>query len=211
MTRAITPYRDRSVVDPRRAALALKHEETRALINHPVMLGSGDDVRWRAVAFFEASIANDNTRRAYGRAVAEFLDWCQGSRRLSLDAVTPLDVAGFTKALAMPEVSAAGSKAGRPRAGDGRSKVTVKLKLAALRRFFNFLQEGGLIGENPATPVRGPKFKVKKGKTPILTGDQAGVLMASIETDTITGLRDRARIARTLQFAQHRRHPLGFR
>jgi integrase/recombinase XerD len=45
---------------------------------------------------------------------------------------------------------------------------------------------------NPAASVRGPKYVVKRGKTPVLKADQARALLDSIEPDSIVGLRDRA-------------------
>jgi hypothetical protein len=42
--------------------------------------------------------------------------------------------------------------------------------------------------------VRGPKHVIKHGKTPVLTTDQARVLIESLDTSTIVGLRDRALI-----------------
>jgi integrase/recombinase XerD len=47
----------------------------------------------------------------------------------------------------------------------------------------------------PAAAVRGPKHVVKKGKTPVLDGDEAKKLLDSIDVSTIVGLRDRALIA----------------
>jgi hypothetical protein len=35
---------------------------------------------------------------------------------------------------------------------------------------------------NPAHAVRGPKYVVKKGKTPVLTAEEARTLLDSIET-----------------------------
>src|SRR5207244_7678543 len=46
-----------------------------------------------------------------------------------------------------------------------------------------------------ASPVRGPKHVVKKGKTPVLTAQQVRALLMSIDKRTIAGLRDRALIA----------------
>jgi len=43
--------------------------------------------------------------------------------------------------------------------------------------------------------VRGPTHVVKKGKTPVLLGDEARTLLDSIDVTTIIGLRDRALIA----------------
>jgi integrase/recombinase XerD len=43
--------------------------------------------------------------------------------------------------------------------------------------------------------VRGPTHIVKKGKTPVLDGDEARKLLDSIDVSTIVGQRDRALIA----------------
>jgi integrase/recombinase XerD len=53
----------------------------------------------------------------------------------------------------------------------------------------------GLLEHNPALSVKAPRQKLGKGKTPVLTAEEAGELLRSIETDTVVGLRDRARIA----------------
>jgi len=47
---------------------------------------------------------------------------------------------------------------------------------------------------NPGGSVRGSKHVVKRGKTPVLRAEQARVLLDSIKTDSIVGLRDRALI-----------------
>jgi site-specific recombinase XerC len=59
---------------------------------------------------------------------------------------------------------------------------------------FDYLVTGHVVEVNPASSVRGPKYVVKRGKTPVLTADQARTLIDSIETDTIIDLRDRALI-----------------
>src|SRR5258708_24704529 len=59
---------------------------------------------------------------------------------------------------------------------------------------FDFLVLGQVVPMNPASSVRGPKHVVKKGKTPVLTAEEARQLLDSIETDTVAGLRDRALI-----------------
>jgi hypothetical protein len=46
----------------------------------------------------------------------------------------------------------------------------------------------------PAT-VRGPKYVVKKGKTPVWSREDAKTLLDSIPKDSVSGLRDRALIA----------------
>ena len=59
---------------------------------------------------------------------------------------------------------------------------------------FDWLVTGGILATNPAHAVRGPKHVVKRGKTPVLTADQARALIESIDTSTLVGLRDRALI-----------------
>ncbi len=73
---------------------------------------------------------------------------------------------------------------------------------------FDWLVTGHVLDVNPAHAVRGPKYVVKKGKTPVLTAEEARELLDSIqvvrttrredgpETDEppIIGLRDRALI-----------------
>jgi site-specific recombinase XerC len=58
---------------------------------------------------------------------------------------------------------------------------TVKQHLSALRRLFDWLVIGHVLDVNPAHAVRGPKYVVKKGKTPVLTADEARELLDSIE------------------------------
>jgi site-specific recombinase XerD len=77
----------------------------------------------------------------------------------------------------------------------GYSAPTVKQHLAAIRRMFDWLIVGQVIDQNAAAPVRGPTHVVKKGKTPVLLGDEARTLLDSIDVTTIIGLRDRALIA----------------
>jgi integrase/recombinase XerD len=91
--------------------------------------------------------------------------------------VEPLHVAAYVEAL-----------------GTRMAKPTVKQHLAAIRMCFDWLVTGGVLTVNPAHAVRGPKHVVKRGKTPVLTTDQARVLLDSIDTSTLVGLRDRALI-----------------
>ena len=51
---------------------------------------------------------------------------------------------------------------------------------------------GGILPFNPAASVRGPKHVVKKGKTPVLTPEEARQLLDSIDVESDSGLRDRA-------------------
>jgi integrase/recombinase XerD len=71
----------------------------------------------------------------------------------------------------------------------------VEQHLAGLRMLFDWLVVGHIMDVNPAHAVRGPKHVVKKGKTPVLTADEARILLDSIDTSMVMGLRDRALIA----------------
>jgi len=128
--------------------------------------------------FFTATIRNKNTRRAYYAAACRFSEWLQGKRIAELGLVKPIHVAAYVEQLT-----------------ETHSKPTVKQHLAALRMLFDWLVTGHIIDVNPAHAVRGPKFTVRKGKTPVLNADEARTLLDSINNNTMVGLRDRAVIA----------------
>jgi site-specific recombinase XerD len=75
------------------------------------------------------------------------------------------------------------------------SKPTIKLKLAAVRMLYDFLVVRQITRSNPAHSVRGPKYVVKKGKTPVWSREDAKTLLESIPKDSVSGLRDLALIA----------------
>jgi len=72
------------------------------------------------------------------------------------------------------------------------SKPTIKQKLAAVRMLFDFLVVRQITQTNPAHALRGPKYLVKKDKTPVWSREDAKRLLDSIPTDSLSGLRDRA-------------------
>jgi site-specific recombinase XerD len=108
------------------------------------------------------------------RAVGRFLSWCD-ERGLDLHSIEPLAVAAYIE-----------RHPGSPQ--------TIHQHLTAIRRLFDWLVEGKILSENPAEPVRGPRYSVKKGKTPVLTREEARKLLESIDTSHVVGLRDRALI-----------------
>ena len=130
----------------------------------------------RFIEFFTANIRNRNTRMAYALAVRQFFDWCE-QRGLRLDAIRPTTVAAYIEQL-----------------GIVMAKPSVKQHLAAVRQLFDYLVTGGILPSNPAGAVRGPKYVVKRGKTPVLSADQARQLLDSIDVTELSGLRDRALI-----------------
>jgi site-specific recombinase XerD len=147
-----------------------------ALISAPLFAPTPKAAK-RVVEFFTAQVNNDHTRRAYVNATRRFADWCEDHGLDELASVQPFHVAAFVKEL------------------EGKfTPPTVKQHLAALRMLFDWLVTGHIMDVNPAHAVRGPKYVVKKGKTPVLTADEARALLDAIPTDTLTGLRDRALI-----------------
>jgi site-specific recombinase XerD len=142
-----------------------------------VIAGAGDHAARRFLEFFAATIRNKNTRMAYYRAVTDFFAWVERHKIGSLVDIEPLHVAAYVETL-----------------GTRMAKPTVKQHLAAVRMCFDWLVTGGILTVNPAHAVRGPKHVVKRGKTPVLTTDQARLLLDSINTSTLVGLRDRALI-----------------
>jgi site-specific recombinase XerD len=131
----------------------------------------------RVLEFFTAQVNNDHTRKAYLNAARRFAQWCEAHELHELAQVQPFHVAAFVKEL------------------QGQfSPPTVKQHLAALRMLFDWLVTGHVIETNPAHPVRGPRYVVTKGKTPVLAADEARAVLEAIDTGTLIGLRDRAPI-----------------
>jgi integrase len=68
---------------------------------------------------------------------------------------------------------------------------------------FDSLVVGQVLAVNPAHAVRGSKHVVKRGKTPVLTEEQARHRLDNSDTSTLVGLRDRALIGvMTCSFAR---------
>ena len=145
----------------------------------------------RVLEFFTAQINNAHTRRAYMNATRRFSDWCGTKGIHELADVRPFHVAAFVHDLR-----------------DDLAPPSVKQHLAALRMLFDWLVTGHVIETNPAHAVRGPRYTVKKGKTPVLTTEEAHALLESIpvtkkpahdeqgpDEPDLLGLRDRALIA----------------
>jgi integrase len=72
---------------------------------------------------------------------------------------------------------------------------TIKQKLAAVRMLYDFLVVRQITPSNSTHSVRGPRYVVKKGKTPFWSREDAKTLLDSIPKDSVSGLRDLALIA----------------
>ncbi|MCC6457928.1 MAG: tyrosine-type recombinase/integrase [Caldilineaceae bacterium] len=144
----------------------------------PVLFSAaGDRATYRFVEFFTANIHNPNTRAAYLAAVQRFSHWCE-QRNVMLPQVNSVIIAKYIQEL-----------------GEVVAAPTVKQHLASIRMLFDFLVTGHVVVINPAHAVRGPKYVVKTGKTPVLNKEETRSLLNSINIETIAGLRDRALVA----------------
>ena len=146
----------------------------------PAIASAGLEALKAILQFFAAEVHNAHTRRAYLLAAEDFLTFagtCKGGNRL--ETISSLHVSAWLAAME----------------SDGLSKPTIKQRLAAIRMLFQALARERVININPAIHVRGPKHSVKRGKTPVLTAEEARLLLDSIDTDDLVGLRDRALIA----------------
>ncbi len=143
-----------------------------------LIAAAGDRATYRYLEFFAAQIRNPNTRRAYVRAVGDFLSWLDAQGVSSILETSSLHVAAYVELLTRSE----------------RSAPTVKQQLAAIRRMFDWLAAGGVLLFNPASAVRGPSHSAKTGATPVLEPQEARQLLDAIDVTTPIGLRDRALI-----------------
>src|SRR5438874_6029504 len=106
----------------------------------------------------------------HARAIKQFFDWCE-DRRLRLERIDPVTVAAYIEQLGLE-----------------LAKPSVKQQLAAIRQMFDYLVTGGILSVNPAASVRGPKYVVRRGKTPVLSAEQARQLLDCIDPGKLIGL-----------------------
>jgi integrase/recombinase XerD len=135
--------------------------------------GPGAQFAWEE--FFYGRIRSVHTRRAYHRAVKNFLGWAE-TRHLPLTGISPAQVGSYLDELTLAPSS-------------------TKQILAGLRHFFDGLVTRHAIPLNPAASVRAERYQLIEGKTPEITVKQARKLLQSIDTSDIIGLRDKSIIA----------------
>ena len=138
---------------------------------------AGENASRRFIEFFTANIRNRNTRhRVRPRRCAASSIGARDTTSLSTRS-KPILVAAYIEEM-----------------GQSLDVPSVKQHLAAIRGLFDYLVVGQVIKMNPAAAVRGPKHVVTKGKTPVLTPEEAHELFDSIVPLTIADMRDRALI-----------------
>ena len=124
------------------------------------------------------SMTSEHSRRAYDRALVDFLDWHAGQGR------PPLSKALVQRYKVKLQ-------------GDGLAPSTVNLRLSAIRKLAREAADNGLIDPllaNGIKAVKGIKSAgVRSGNW--LTREQAQTLLNAPDIDSIKGLRDRAILA----------------
>lgn len=157
----------------------------------PIIIRSGgESAARRFLEFFTVTIRNQHTRRAYFRAVSALLDYCEEHGVADLQTIQPMMIAAYIETRCQEKTA-----------------PTVKQELAAIRQLFDYLVTGHIVEVNPAAAVKGPRYSIAVGKTPVLTRDQAKKLLEGIpitytvienkvekELPDLLGLRDRALI-----------------
>lgn len=128
--------------------------------------------------FFDAEIDNPKTRRAYSRASADFFRFALPMMTAGLASLTAVHFSSWIEDMK----------------ARGLSTPTIKQRLAGVRMLFQSLARQQIIKWNPVAVVKGPRYTVHTGKTPMLDGDETHRLLQAIDTSTLIGLRDRAMI-----------------
>ncbi|MGE5768969.1 MAG: tyrosine-type recombinase/integrase, partial [Betaproteobacteria bacterium] len=143
-----------------------------------LIAAAGEDAARHFLNFFIASIRNRNTRQSYVRQARLFLSWCEQHGVKDVRDIRTEHVAAYVETMTRSTLEPA----------------TVKQALSSLRMLFDWLVVHQVVAHNPTDAVRGPKLSVSEGKTPNLPAEEVAVLIDSIPTDTLVGLRDRALI-----------------
>ena len=140
-----------------------------------LVLSGGSNANFAWEEFIYGEISNAHTRRAYGKAVSDLLKAADAAG-LSLAQVSPKFIRNhFDKMLG--------------------SVPTKKLRLSAVKRFFDIAVTRHAVPLNPALSVRGEKHSAVEGKTPEITPAQAAKLLKSCDENSLVGLRDKTIIA----------------
>jgi len=136
---------------------------------------AGPNARFAWEEFIYGEISNENTRRAYGKAVADLLAAADAAG-LGLNQITPKFVRTHFERM-------------------DASVPTKKLRLSAVKSFFDIAVTRHALPLNPALSVRGEKHRMVEGKTPEITPAQAAKLLRKCDEGSVVGLRDKTILA----------------
>ena len=147
-----------------------------------IVVNAGPYASFAYADFFASTIRNPNTRKAYRRNVDRFLRWCD-ERGLAWQQISAPVIAEYFDTYLVKDT-------GQPLSDEAK-----KQHLAALRKFYKHQERRHGVVFNPTLSVEGPKIRAGRGKTPRFLDGQVKKLLASIDTTTIVGQRDRLIIA----------------
>ncbi|NBC87173.1 MAG: site-specific integrase, partial [Bacteroidetes bacterium] len=131
------------------------------------------------IAAFVEQKESPHTQRAYLRDLQAFF----GRPEIATDVATGVDPTDVDMFVKRGESS-------------GLSKSTLRRRLSALRQFFDWLSMRGIVQSNPArdgrvrTPM--PRRSTSASASGALSREETERLVASVDTKTVTGRRDRA-------------------
>jgi site-specific recombinase XerD len=134
-----------------------------------------DTGRERIKALVLASVTSPHSRRAYGRALDEFLAWSEGR--------------AFTRAIVQQYRAALEQK--------GLAPSSINVRLAAIRKLATEAADSGLLAAEQASAIARVKGARRRGVRVgnWLTREQAQALLDAPEAGTMKGKRDRAVLA----------------
>jgi integrase/recombinase XerD len=135
-----------------------------------------------------ANITNPNTRRAYERALGDFMAFVGIARPEEFRIVTRSHLIAWRDDLARR----------------GASGMTVRHRLAALSSLFEHLCDCNAVTHNPVKGIKRPPVETSEGKTPALGDHQARQLLDAPASDSLKSKRDRAMLATLLYHALRR-------
>jgi integrase/recombinase XerD len=135
-----------------------------------------------------ANLGNKATRRAYERALNDFMAFTGIVRPDEFRTVTRAHVIAWRDALVERALSG----------------MTVRHRLAALSSLFEYLCERNAVTHNPVKGVKRPAVESYEGKTPAIGDHQARKLLEAPDSASTKGKRDRAILATLLYHALRR-------
>jgi integrase/recombinase XerD len=134
------------------------------------------------------NIDNPNTKRAYRRAIEDFMLFTGIEHPEQFRIVTPAHVIAWRDALGEKIL-------------DG---TTIRHRLAALSSLFQYLCNKNAVTHNPVKGVKRPRAETDEGKTPTIADHQVRKLLVAPPEKSLKGMRDRAILATLLYHALRR-------
>jgi integrase/recombinase XerC len=115
---------------------------------------------------------SEHTLRNYGNDLEQFSEFLTRAGRKEVDHLTIREFLSHLKS------------------GKGNAHTTLGRKISALRTYFRYLLQQGLIEEDPTSLVRSPRRRRKL--PPFLTEQEVEILLSAPDEGGFIGLRDRA-------------------